>query len=123
MDFVLGLLKTARKYVFILVVDCFARMTHFLPCFKTSIAFRIATIYFDEVVRLHGSPKQLPQTGMLSSRVTFGKPCGIKQELKLLFSIALHPQIDSQTEVVYRSLGNPLQCLVGKSKNMGSCVT
>jgi len=79
MNFMLALLRTARKHDFILfVVDRFSKMAHILSCFKTSDASRIAMIYFDEVVRLHSCPKQLSQTWMLSSRVTFEKPCGIK---------------------------------------------
>ena len=54
MDFILGLPKTAQKHDFILVVvDCFSKMAHFLPSSKTSYDSWIATIYFNEVVRLH----------------------------------------------------------------------
>ena len=57
MDFIFGLSTTARKHGVIPVVDHFSKMTHFLPCSKTSDVSRITTIYFDEVVRLHGMPK------------------------------------------------------------------
>jgi len=61
---VLGLPKTIRKHdsIFV-VVDCFSKMAHFLPCSKTSNAFKIAQVYFDGAVKLHGLPKQLCQIG------------------------------------------------------------
>ena len=115
MDFVLGLSKIARKHDSILVVDYFSKMAHFLPCSKTSDVSRIAMIYFNEVVRLHGLLKQLSPTRMSSLQATFEKPCGIKWELNFSFFTAFHPQIDRQTEVVNKSLDNLLQCLVGES--------
>jgi len=57
MNFVLGLPKTARKHDSIFVVYRFSKMAHFLSCSKASDASRIATIYFDKVVRLHELPK------------------------------------------------------------------
>ena len=51
-DFVLGLSKTAQKDNFILVVDHFSKMSHFLLCSRTFDASQITMIYFNEVVRL-----------------------------------------------------------------------
>ena len=60
MGLMLALPKTARKYGSILIVgDHFFKKAHFLPCSKMSDASQIVTIYFDEVVRLHGLPKTI----------------------------------------------------------------
>jgi hypothetical protein len=52
-DFVLGLPHIAKKHDSIfMVVDCFSKKTHFIPCIKTKNAFKVAKLYFGEIVKL-----------------------------------------------------------------------
>jgi len=51
---------------------------------------------------------------MSTSRVIFWRTLWKKIGTALKFSTTYHPQTDGQIEVVIRSLGDLLQCLVGE---------
>nr|GEW41917.1 ATP-dependent DNA helicase RecG [Tanacetum cinerariifolium] len=60
LDFVLGLPRTQRAKVPIMVlVDRFSKMAHFVPCSKTFNACQVVRLYFTEIVKLHGVSKTL----------------------------------------------------------------
>jgi len=60
MNFVLGLPKILRKHGSVLVaMDRFSKMAQFLSCSRTADACRVAKIFFDGVVKLHGLSKTI----------------------------------------------------------------
>ncbi|XP_038683092.1 uncharacterized protein LOC119983499 [Tripterygium wilfordii] len=115
LDFVLGLPTTAAGHDSIMVVvDRFSKMAHFCACNRTYDASRVATLFLKDIVRLHGLPLSLVSDRDSKFVSYFWKTLWLKMGTKLKYSSAFHPQSDGQTEVVNRSLGNLLRCLVNE---------
>ena len=89
-------------------------MAHFIPCYKTSDATHIANLFFKEIVRLHGLPKSIVSDRDSKFFGHFWRKFWKKLGTKLSFSSSNHPQMDGQTKVVNRSLGNFLRSLTGE---------
>jgi hypothetical protein len=113
MDFVLGLPKTLRQHDLIMViVDCFSKIAHFIPCRKTYDASKGVALFLHEINHLHGIPVLIVSDRDVKFVSYFWKTLWEKMRTKLMFSSAFHPQTNSQTKVTNKSLGNLLRCLV-----------
>jgi hypothetical protein len=60
MDFIVGLPMTSRRHdsIFV-VVDTLTKSAHFIPVKTTYQAPKIARVFINEIVRLHGIPKKI----------------------------------------------------------------
>jgi hypothetical protein len=118
MDFILGLPRTERGYdsIFV-VVDRFSKMAHFIPCQKTSDTTHIANLFFKEVFRLHGLPRNIDSNRDTKFVGNFWRTLWKNLWTNLSFSSAYHPQTDGQTEVVNMSLRYFLRSLVTEHHN------
>ncbi|KAH0607596.1 uncharacterized protein H6S33_002630 [Morchella sextelata] len=98
MDFITDLPESDGYNEILVVVDRLTKMRHLIPTTKEADSKEVATLYIDNVWKLHG----LPET-MVSDRGTqfvaeFWRSLCDRLEISPKFSTAFHPQTDGQTE-------------------------
>ncbi|KAL0407295.1 UNVERIFIED_CONTAM: Transposon Ty3-I Gag-Pol polyprotein [Sesamum latifolium] len=113
MDFVLGLPRTRLGLDAIwLVVDCLTKSAHFSPIRTTYTLEKLAGVYIDNIVRLHGIPisivsdrdPRFPSRFWRSFQQALGK--------SIQLSTTYHPQTNGQSERTIQTLEDMLRACV-----------
>src|SRR3954470_21322653 len=105
MDFVSGLPRTVKNCEAIwVIVDRLTKSTHFIPMRMDYPMERLAQLYIENIVSLHGIPSGIvsDRDPRFTSRFWEGFQKALGTKLRL--SSAYHPQIDGQTERTIQSL-------------------
>jgi hypothetical protein len=113
MDFVVGLPKTQKGHDSIwVIVDRLTKVTHFLPVRTTYGGEKLAKLYIENIMKLHGVPSRIVSDRGTQFTSRFWKSLQKAMGTKLDFSSAYHPQTNEQTERVNQILEDMLRACV-----------
>ena len=113
MDFVTKLPRTARGHDSIwVIVDRLTKSAHFLPIREDFKMEKLAQIYIDKIVSLHGVPLSIisDRDSRFTSRFWWMLQRALGTKIDL--SAAYHPQTDGQTERTIQTLEDMLRACV-----------
>jgi hypothetical protein len=113
MDFITGLPRVQGKDCIYVVVKILTKFDHFYTIPIEYIIVQVADIFFREVFRLHGLPKNI--VGDRDNRFigTFWRDLFRLVGTKLTPSTSYHPYIDGKTEIVNKWVEGYLRNYVG----------
>ncbi|KAI5355522.1 hypothetical protein L3X38_008417 [Prunus dulcis] len=118
MDFVFKLPRTRNKHDREwVIVDRLTKSAHFLPVRANYTLSKLAQLFIDEIVRLHGVPVSI--TSDRDPRFT-SRFCTKLHEAfgtRLQFSTAFHPQTDGQSERTIQTLEDMLRACALQFRN------
>ncbi|MCI08737.1 retrotransposon protein, partial [Trifolium medium] len=113
MDFVGGLPKTAKGNEMIwVIVDRLTKSAHFIAIKTGMLVPKLAEIYIDQIVRLHGIPSSIVSDRDPRFTSRFWESLQEALGTKLRLSSAYHPQTDGQSERTIQSLEDLLRACV-----------
>ena len=113
MDFVVGLPRTPKGHNAIrVIVDRLTKVAHFISVSTTYTGDKLAQLYIDRIVRIHGVPSRIVSDWDAKFTSRFWKKLHEAFGTKLDFSFAYHPQTDGQTERVNQVLEDMLRACV-----------
>lgn len=113
MDFVVGLPRTQKGHDSIwVIVDRLTKSAHFIPVRTNYGGEKLAKLYVENIVKLHGVPSRIVSDRGTQFTSRFWKSLHKAMGTKLDFSSAYHPQTDGQTERVNQIMEDMLRACV-----------
>jgi len=113
MDFITGMLRTSRKYGFIMVVvDMLTRVAHFISFKSTNLTSEVSHIFVKNIVRFPGVPKNIISNKDAKSTSRFWKELFAGLGIELDFSTTYHPPKYGQMERVNKIVEDILRMYV-----------
>ncbi|CAL8996744.1 unnamed protein product [Prunus brigantina] len=110
MDFVFKLPRTQNKHDEVwVIVDRLTKSAHFLPVRANYTLNKLAKIFMDEIVRLHGVPVTIVSDRDPRFTSRFWAKLNEAFGTQLQFSTAFHPQTDGQSERTIQTLEDMLR--------------
>ena len=110
MDFVSGFPLTQQKHDSVwVIIDRLTKSAHFIPVRIDYSMDRLAELYVDEIVRLHGVPLSIVSDKDPRFTSRFWKELQSALGTKLNFNTAFHPQTDGQSERLIQVLEDMLR--------------
>ena len=117
MDFVTDLPQTQRQHDAIwVIVDRLTKSAHFLPINVEDSLEKLAKLYVDEIVRLHGVPVSIVSDRNPRFTSRFWPSLQAALGTRLHFSTAFHPQTDGQSKRTIQMLEDMLRAFVMEFK-------
>uniref|UniRef100_A0A2N9G885 RNA-directed DNA polymerase n=1 Tax=Fagus sylvatica TaxID=28930 RepID=A0A2N9G885_FAGSY len=113
MDFVVGLPRSLKGHDAIwVIVDRLTKSAHFLPIKVNFTLDKLARLYIQEIVRLHGAPVSIVSDRDPRFTARFWKSLQAAMGTTLNFSTAFHPQSDGQSERTIQTLEDMLRACI-----------
>jgi transposase InsO family protein len=112
MDFITDLPLSNGFDSILVVVDRFTKMAHFIACNKAILAKETADHILQQVIKLHGLPKDIISDRGPQFASKFWARLFELLGTKINLSTAFHPQTDGQTERTNQTLEQYLRCTV-----------
>ncbi|KAI5324066.1 hypothetical protein L3X38_033139 [Prunus dulcis] len=110
MDFVFKLPRTRNKHDGVwVIVDRLTKSAHFLPVRANYTLNKLAQLFIDEIVRLHGVPVSITSDRDPRFTSRFWTKLHEAFGTQLQFSTAFHPQTDGQSERTIQTLEDMLR--------------